>query len=113
MGRPKRRSRACWKWPAFLAAARFRCTTGVPASRSEARLRLCRNCSPSEPESGGGRLNAWRHLLKQCTQEEEFGAIRIGLGCPEKIRSWSYAQVKKRETINYRTFKPERDGLFC
>jgi len=39
--------------------------------------------------------------------------IKIGLASPEKIRSWSYGEVKKPETINYRTFKPERDGLFC
>ncbi len=43
----------------------------------------------------------------------EFDAITIGLASPEKIRSWSYGEVKKPETINYRTFKPERDGLFC
>ena len=42
-----------------------------------------------------------------------FEAIRIGLASPEKVRSWSYGEVKKPETINYRTFKPERDGLFC
>ncbi|MDR2365857.1 MAG: DNA-directed RNA polymerase subunit beta' [Zoogloeaceae bacterium] len=46
-------------------------------------------------------------------QEKEFGAITIGLASPDKIRSWSYGEVKKPETINYRTFKPERDGLFC
>ena len=40
-------------------------------------------------------------------------AIRIGLASPDMIRSWSYGEVKKPETINYRTFKPERDGLFC
>ncbi|MFT3741882.1 MAG: DNA-directed RNA polymerase subunit beta' [Gammaproteobacteria bacterium] len=44
---------------------------------------------------------------------EEFDAIRIGLASPERIRSWSFGEVKKPETINYRTFKPERDGLFC
>ena len=43
----------------------------------------------------------------------EFDAIRIGLASPEKILSWSYGEVKKPETINYRTLKPERDGLFC
>jgi DNA-directed RNA polymerase subunit beta' len=43
----------------------------------------------------------------------EFDAIRIKLASPEKIRAWSYGEVKKPETINYRTFKPERDGLFC
>ncbi len=51
-------------------------------------------------------------LLKQ-GQAEDFNGIRIGLASPEKIRSWSYGEVKKPETINYRTFKPERDGLFC
>ncbi len=42
-----------------------------------------------------------------------FNALRISLASPEKIRSWSHGEVKKPETINYRTFKPERDGLFC
>ncbi|ALP52371.1 DNA-directed RNA polymerase subunit beta' [Candidatus Tenderia electrophaga] len=54
------------------------------------------------------------NLLKQQGQSnDEFDAIRIGLASPEKIRSWSFGEVKKPETINYRTFKPERDGLFC
>ena len=53
------------------------------------------------------------NLLRQQSQVEEFDAIRIGLASPDKIRSWSYGEVKKPETINYRTFKPERDGLFC
>lgn len=52
-------------------------------------------------------------FLKQQGQVEEFDAIRIGLASPDMIRSWSYGEVKKPETINYRTFKPERDGLFC
>ncbi|HEY5603575.1 MAG TPA: DNA-directed RNA polymerase subunit beta' [Gammaproteobacteria bacterium] len=52
-------------------------------------------------------------ILKSQGQSEDFDAIRIGLASPEKIRSWSYGEVKKPETINYRTFKPERDGLFC
>ncbi|MEX0950739.1 MAG: DNA-directed RNA polymerase subunit beta' [Gammaproteobacteria bacterium] len=53
------------------------------------------------------------NLLKQQTEVEEFDAISIALASPEKIRSWSFGEVKKPETINYRTFKPERDGLFC
>ncbi len=53
------------------------------------------------------------NLFKQSGKSEDFDAIRIGLPSPEKIRSWSYGEVKKPETINYRTFKPERDGLFC
>ena len=58
-------------------------------------------------------MKALLDLFRQVTQEEEFDAIKIGLASPEKIRSWSFGEVKKPETINYRTFKPERDGLFC
>jgi len=53
------------------------------------------------------------NLLKSQDQNGEFDAIRIGLASPDMIRSWSYGEVKKPETINYRTFKPEREGLFC
>jgi DNA-directed RNA polymerase subunit beta' len=53
------------------------------------------------------------NLLKQQGEIEDFDAITIGLASPEMIRSWSFGEVKKPETINYRTFKPERDGLFC
>ncbi|WP_422447614.1 DNA-directed RNA polymerase subunit beta' [Endozoicomonas sp. ALB091] len=53
------------------------------------------------------------NLLKTQGQTDEFDAIRIALASPDMIRSWSYGEVKKPETINYRTFKPERDGLFC
>src|SRR5438874_5984519 len=58
-------------------------------------------------------MKALLELFKQVQQDEEFDAIKIGLASPEKIRSWSFGEVKKPETINYRTFKPERDGLFC
>ncbi len=53
------------------------------------------------------------NLFKQQGDVEDFDAIRIGLASPEMIRAWSHGEVKKPETINYRTFKPERDGLFC
>jgi len=53
------------------------------------------------------------NLLKSQGQVEEFDAIRIALASPEMVRSWSFGEVKKPETINYRTFKPEREGLFC
>ena len=52
------------------------------------------------------------NLLKTQGSEDEFDALKIGLASPELIRSWSYGEVKKPETINYRTFKPERDGFF-
>ncbi|MGD9020917.1 MAG: DNA-directed RNA polymerase subunit beta', partial [Lysobacterales bacterium] len=53
------------------------------------------------------------NLYNRQRQPLNFDAIRIGLAPPDLIRSWSYGEVKKPETINYRTFKPERDGLFC
>ncbi|MFW5444224.1 MAG: DNA-directed RNA polymerase subunit beta' [Methylococcaceae bacterium] len=53
------------------------------------------------------------NFLKRQGRTNDFDAIRIGLASPAMIRSWSYGEVKKPETINYRTFKPERDGLFC
>ena len=53
------------------------------------------------------------NLLKAQGNADEFDSLRIGLCSPEMIRSWSFGEVKKPETINYRTFKPERDGLFC
>ncbi|WP_371193912.1 DNA-directed RNA polymerase subunit beta' [Glaciecola sp. SC05] len=52
-------------------------------------------------------------FIKQQNKTEEFDNIKIGLASPDMIRSWSFGEVKKPETINYRTFKPERDGLFC
>ncbi|MBT8140914.1 MAG: DNA-directed RNA polymerase subunit beta', partial [Gammaproteobacteria bacterium] len=52
-------------------------------------------------------------IFKQQKPTDDFDAIRIGLASPEMVRSWSFGEVKKPETINYRTFKPERDGLFC
>jgi DNA-directed RNA polymerase subunit beta' len=58
-------------------------------------------------------MKALLDLFKQVAQESEFDSIKVGLASPEKIRAWSYGEVKKPETINYRTFKPERDGLFC
>ncbi|PSB91700.1 DNA-directed RNA polymerase subunit beta' [Candidatus Pandoraea novymonadis] len=58
-------------------------------------------------------MKALLDLFKQVQQDEQFDAIKIGLASADKIRSWSFGEVKKPETINYRTFKPERDGLFC
>jgi DNA-directed RNA polymerase subunit beta' len=52
-------------------------------------------------------------LFKQQAPVEQFDSIKIGLASPEMVRAWSYGEVRKPETINYRTFKPERDGLFC
>jgi DNA-directed RNA polymerase subunit beta' len=53
------------------------------------------------------------NILTPATAPQAFDQIRIGIASPEKILSWSYGEIKKPETINYRTFKPERDGLFC
>jgi DNA-directed RNA polymerase subunit beta' len=53
------------------------------------------------------------NFYNPAAKPETFDQIRIGLASPERIRSWSFGEIKKPETINYRTFKPERDGLFC
>ena len=53
------------------------------------------------------------NIFNQKSMTEDFDHIRIALASPDMIRSWSYGEVKKPETINYRTFRPERDGLFC
>ena len=53
------------------------------------------------------------NLFSPQVKQQNFDQIRIGIASPEKILSWSYGEIKKPETINYRTFKPERDGLFC
>lgn len=58
-------------------------------------------------------MNGLINLYKQISTDEQFDAIKIGIASPDKIRSWSFGEVRKPETINYRTFKPERDGLFC
>ncbi len=58
-------------------------------------------------------LNEVRSFFEKPKPLNDFNAIRLGLASPEKIRSWSHGEVVKPETINYRTFKPERDGLFC
>ena len=52
-------------------------------------------------------------LIKEDNRPSDFNAFQLLLASPEKIRSWSHGEVKKPETINYRTLKPERDGLFC
>ncbi|MDA0951612.1 MAG: DNA-directed RNA polymerase subunit beta', partial [Proteobacteria bacterium] len=58
-------------------------------------------------------MNELMRIFGQVTGPQSFDHIKISIASPEKIRSWSYGEVKKPETINYRTFKPERDGLFC
>ena len=52
-------------------------------------------------------------LFKKETIEQKSNKIQITLASPDKIKSWSFGEIKKPETINYRTFKPEKDGLFC
>ncbi len=58
-------------------------------------------------------MNELVNVFGQLTPSKQFDEIRISIASPEKIRAWSFGEVKKPETINYRTFKPERDGLFC
>src|SRR4028119_2373849 len=66
-----------------------------------------------EPGNKRGGMNELMKILGQTGQAMTFDQIKISMASPEQIRSWSYGEIKKPETINYRTFKPERDGLFC
>src|SRR5436305_10510638 len=61
----------------------------------------------------GSLMNELLNIFGQVSGPQSFDQIRISIASPERIRSWSYGEIKKPETINYRTFKPERDGLFC
>jgi DNA-directed RNA polymerase subunit beta' len=58
-------------------------------------------------------MNELTNFANPVAKPETFDQIKIGIASPDKIRSWSFGEIKKPETINYRTFKPERDGLFC
>ena len=58
-------------------------------------------------------MNELTNIFGQVSSPQSFDQIKISIASPERIRSWSYGEIKKPETINYRTFKPERDGLFC
>ncbi len=84
--------------------------------------------SPSHRQGGGSlplphrgegaevrekQMNELTNFANPIAKPETFDQIKIGIASPERIRSWSFGEIKKPETINYRTFKPERDGLFC
>src|SRR5436189_397931 len=66
-----------------------------------------------EFEEGRAPMNELTNFANPIVKPETFDQIKIGIASPERIRSWSFGEIKKPETINYRTFKPERDGLFC
>ena len=86
---------------------------------------VARPCEGRERRSQGGAgapgavpeerepMNEITNLFKQQVQAPAFDQIRISIASPDDIHSWSFGEIKKPETINYRTFKPERDGLFC
>src|SRR6266852_6318393 len=83
--------------------------------RREADLEICRRVPPARgPPSEEMAMNQEiMNLFSPQVPAQVFDQIRISIASPEKILSWSYGEIKKPETINYRTFKPERDGLFC
>ena len=58
-------------------------------------------------------MNKLMRIFEPAQSTQRFDQIMISIASPERIRSWSFGEIKKPETINYRTFKPERDGLFC
>src|SRR5881275_836687 len=91
----------------WTAAARSR-----PAASSGRQECWLSWAASSGPYKGANKLETLAFANRPTTLKD-FNAIKISLASPEKIRSWSYGEVTKPETINYRTFKPERDGLFC
>jgi hypothetical protein len=78
----------------------------MPAGRREAQ-------AGEQERTGGAILRDLYNLFEKPKDPLAFNALRISIASPDKIREWSFGEVKKPETINYRTFKPERDGLFC
>ena len=58
-------------------------------------------------------MNELMRIFEPAASTQQFDQIQISIASPERIYSWSFGEIKKPETINYRTFKPERDGLFC
>jgi DNA-directed RNA polymerase subunit beta' len=80
----------------------------MAASALDARLR-----GYGDRSQKGSFMNELMNIFGQVSGLQSFDQIRISIASPERIRSWSYGEIKKPETINYRTFKPERDGLFC
>src|ERR1700733_5720133 len=68
---------------------------------------------PSATPDKDRSMNELMNVFGQVSAPQNFDQIRISIASPERIRSWSFGEIKKPETINYRTFKPERDGLFC
>ncbi len=113
MKKPKRSRTRRWlrteQWPRLNADKRRFAIFFIRVHRrsSAAELAFC----------GGKRLREANNVsifsIRPCESDADFDAIRISLASPEKILEWSHGEVTKPETINYRTFKPERDGLFC
>ena len=91
-------------------------TASRPRRADRAGRRITRNYPFAPPECRGGqepKMNELTPFANPIAKPETFDEIRIGIASPDNIRSWSFGEIKKPETINYRTFKPERDGLFC
>jgi DNA-directed RNA polymerase subunit beta' len=70
-------------------------------------------CEAGATKEQGDTMHDLMNIFNQQSAPQTFDQIRISIASPERIRSWSFGEIKKPETINYRTFKPERDGLFC
>ena len=102
------------RWPASDPADLVCVQLRVPAPG--ARSRMPARPGPITPYGGDreqGPMNDLMYLFGQPAAGQKFDQIRISIASPDEIREWSYGEVRKPETINYRTFKPERDGLFC
>ena len=107
------RASTCWS----RKCARSASTSSSIRSRRGRRADRHRRRVTATPLPAGGdwrqNMNELTNFANPVAKPETFDQIKIGIASPDKIRSWSFGEIKKPETINYRTFKPERDGLFC
>src|SRR6516225_5616266 len=99
--------------PSHKSMGFFRDGAGsVPQDRQSA-VPDARSRRHDDGPAKGSLMNELMNIFGQVSGTQSFDQIRISIASPERIHSWSFGEIKKPETINYRTFKPERDGLFC
>src|SRR4029077_4727077 len=108
---PRRPNSSGVSRPAADQAGPRRSARSAGRAPDEKDFRIC--CRPLSAREGKRMNQEIMNLFNPTTPAQVFDQIRISIASPEKILSWSYGEIKKPETINYRTFKPERDGLFC
>src|SRR5487761_1147616 len=105
----------CWSRSCDRSASMSSSSNATIDQQHAIQARRSARCRPPPSQSfqKGSFMNELMNIFGQVTGTQSFDQIRISIASPERIHSWSYGEIKKPEAINYRTFKPERDGLFC